>query len=321
MQSRLAMTNSPAQRPTDHWSDYWARGSLTSLPDDFSGNYDGEIAAFWAERFKSLPEPARILDICTGNGALALLAADHAISQSRTFEITAVDAARIRPDLIAEGRPDLANALGRIRFVPDTPMEAFQAPAAHFDLAMSQYGIEYCDQAAVAPIIAGLLKPGAELALLCHASSSDMLKTMQGELAEYQRLDALGLVRTLRAWLKDQLDSSRLRRQLARVAQAIYPDYQARRSPLFGFVLQAINQIARLDERGLRQQHDQFKRFLVQLESGRQRLDDMLRVNRLLEADDWHQPYLDAGLELVDQGDLFYRQQHHVGRWFVFCKA
>ena len=309
------------EQPSDHWSQYWSRGPLTSLPEDFQGNYDGEIASFWAERFQRLPTRARLLDVCTGNGALALLAAEHAHCHDMRFEITAVDAARIRPDLIASHRPDLAEALASIQFVSETPMERFHADAESFDLVMSQYGIEYCDQSAVAPIVASMLKPGGELALVCHASSSDMVKTMQRELLEYQRLESLSLDRSLSAWLKGQLDSGRLRERLVRVGQSIYPAFQSSRSPLFGFVLQAINQLARLDERGLRQQRDGMEHLLSQLQGGRQRLDDMLRVNRLLESEDWFQPYLDAGLVQVDHGDLLYRQQHHAGRWFIFRRA
>ncbi len=315
------MSEKQQRQVTDHWSDYWARGPLTSLPDDFSGNYDAEIAAFWNARFRDLPELACLLDICTGNGALALLAAEYAAGHQQRFEITAIDAASIRPDLVANARPELADYVADVKFLADMPMECFEGGDAQFDLAMSQYGIEYCDQAQVAPIIARLLKPGAELALVCHAADSDMVSTMRHELTEYRRLDALQLSRSLRSWLQGQLDSTRLREKLVRLAQAIFPEYRAKRSALFGFVLQAINQLVRLDERGLRARRDQIAQWLAQLDGGRQRLDDMLRVNELLASPNWYQPYIDAGLVLQDHGDLLYRQQHHAGQWFVFRKA
>ena len=60
------------------WSDYWAAGNLTSLPSDFAHNYDGEIKAFWFKIFDDLPDKSAILDVCTGNGAVAYLALDFA---------------------------------------------------------------------------------------------------------------------------------------------------------------------------------------------------------------------------------------------------
>ena len=77
---------------SDHWSDYWSRGSLTSLPQDFAANYDGEVAEFWQGAFSGLDDTGRMIDLCTGNGAIALLAAEYFASEKPDIEIVAVDA-------------------------------------------------------------------------------------------------------------------------------------------------------------------------------------------------------------------------------------
>jgi SAM-dependent methyltransferase len=313
------MTPSKSVAPaSDHWSSYWARGALTSLPDDFRANYDGEIAAFWQNSFEALPPDAAILDVCTGNGALALLAAEFSKRHGRAFDITALDAARIDPAAAVENLPDLKELLESIHFVDQTPLERFQPAPASLDLVTSQYGIEYCDQSLAAQRVAEWLKPAGQLVMLCHALSSDMLKTMQVEQRDYQRLDELRLLRTLKAWLGKQLDSVELRRRFGRAGRELMPVYQRSRSPLLAFALGMIEQVVQWDESNLRARHDQLAAAHAQLQGGSDRLADMLRVNRMMDDPRWFEVYIEAGLELTDQGALQYRGQHHVGHFFRF---
>ena len=51
---------------------------MTSLPQDFAANYDGEVAEFWQAAFAQVPPAGRMIDLCTGNGAIALLAVAYA---------------------------------------------------------------------------------------------------------------------------------------------------------------------------------------------------------------------------------------------------
>ncbi|WP_456373313.1 hypothetical protein, partial [Thiolapillus sp.] len=59
------------------WGDWWNKHSLTSFHGHFQNNYDGSLKQFWEERFANLPDNAAIVDLATGNGALALLAAEY----------------------------------------------------------------------------------------------------------------------------------------------------------------------------------------------------------------------------------------------------
>ncbi|MEE4296339.1 MAG: class I SAM-dependent methyltransferase [Wenzhouxiangella sp.] len=304
----------------DHWSAYWARGALTSLPDDFASNYDGEIAEFWFAEFARLPDPSAILDACTGNGALAFLAAAYAQDHKRDIAVTAVDAARIDPQKAVASNTRLKDLPARINFIAGTPIEQFSAEANSFDLVASQYGLEYCDSELAAGRLVNLIKPKGRLVMLAHALESDMFTTMRAEAAEYERLDELKIGLLLRSWLSGQLGSPDLRRRLQRSGDALADDYRRHPSDLFRYVLLMIRHVVRADEAELKRSRPALQDTSDQLRAGQSRLADMLAANGRLADPAWYQPYLDAGLVLTADGGLTYQQQHHVGHYYAFVK-
>src|SRR4030095_8608677 len=82
--SSAAATGSPEglrlckARPMDArsaWNRFWNYDRLASFGTGVgAGNYGDEIAAGWREFFLGLPAGARVLDLCTGNGAIAVMA-------------------------------------------------------------------------------------------------------------------------------------------------------------------------------------------------------------------------------------------------------
>ena len=309
-------------RSYDHWSKYSAGGALTSLPDDFRENYDGEVADFWQVQFQQLPQPAEILDVCTGNGAVALLAARWLIDQGRgDCAITAVDAARIDPAIIARHWPGQGPALARIRFVPETPLETLVLPNNHFDLIASQYGLEYCDLARAVPRLAALLKPGGRLAMLAHALSTAMVETMEAEQRDYALIESFGFLQLLRRWSSGLLDAAGIRAGWQATGRALTQD-PAARSRLLAEVLQACRALLSLSPGQLLAQKQQAARYLDQLKAGQLRTVDMLRVNcQIGQNDDWLGLFSAAGLEIQETRDLRYRSDHHVGVARVWRKA
>lgn len=304
-----------------HWSSYWAGGALTSLPDDFRENYDGEVAEFWSAQFQSLPEQAEILDACTGNGAVALLAAQWALDHDQAdWRISAVDAAHVDPAVIAPHWPGQAQALARIRFIPDTPLESLELPDASLDLVSSQYGLEYCDMALAVPRLAAALKPGGRLAMLAHAISSAMVETMEAERRDYAVIEALGFLRLLKRWSGGLLDANAIRSGLQMAGRALSRDPEAR-SPLVAQVLQACRTLIPLSPGQLLAQKKNAGVYLEQLKAGQLRTEDMLRVNRQIgQNDDWLRLFSAAGLDLHDSRELHYRGDHHVGTARVWLR-
>ncbi len=81
---------------SEHWESYY-RGALVSCPMGLEPNYTGEVRDAWVTFFATLPDGARVLDVGTGNGAVALIARETAGTLGRRFEVHGVDLAQIDP--------------------------------------------------------------------------------------------------------------------------------------------------------------------------------------------------------------------------------
>ena len=315
------MNNSHKPDSFSHWSDYWAGGALTSLPQDFAGNYDGEVADFWHARLAEISHPGRVLDLCTGNGPIALLAASWAHQHAVALDIVAVDAAQPRPEQVPGLSEDQRKLLETVEFHAGTPIEALPFADGSFDLITSQYGLEYCDLDRAAGQVSRLLRPGGVLAIVAHAADSAMIETMQDELAGYQLLDKLRLVRLLRSWGRGQLaDPDFVRRTTSALTQLQRDHSRQAGSPLVAQAGQAVYGLLQMSAEQRRSQRPAAAAYADQLHAGQARLADMLRVNqKISENPNWHQPLKDAGLVLRASQVLIYRGEHAMGQameWF-----
>ena len=121
------------------------------------------IADGWRAFFAGLPDGARILDLCTGNGAAALIAAEGG-ALARSSPSTRPRS--IRPP----SSPATPRKSPRSRFVPETDVEALPFPDGGFGAVISQYGIEYSDLDKSLPEAVRMLAPGGRLRFVVHAA-------------------------------------------------------------------------------------------------------------------------------------------------------
>ncbi|NBB93452.1 MAG: methyltransferase domain-containing protein [Gammaproteobacteria bacterium] len=303
------------------WSAYWASGALTSLPQDFRANYEGEIAELWKDQCDGLPEAPRILDICTGNGAVALLLAQCLEAAGLSGQIVAVDAARLDTGQLARRWPDLAGVLERIEFIGQQPFESFTPKDGAFDLLASQYGIEYCDWAAAAERAFSLLRPGGRLAMINHAPDSSMLETMRAEQRDYVVVDDSQAPKLIRRWLEGSLSLPDLQQRLGRAEQVLRQALKRKPSPLLEQVWRSTAQIMRGSARELAAHRTAIGEFLDQVSAGAGRLENMLRVNEAIERQPaWTDVFVDAGLEAVSEREIVYQGRERVGCARVFVR-
>ena len=160
------------------WSAYWSSGALHSCVGSFGGNYAGEVRAFWQSVSAALPVGARLLDVATGNGALPALFIDD-VPEARTLNIDAVDLAQVQPAWLASAP---GPARGRTRFHSGVRAENLPFADASFDVAVSQFGLEYTDTARSLAELRRVLRTGATLALVLHADASLIVRQAREEL-------------------------------------------------------------------------------------------------------------------------------------------
>ena len=124
----------------EHWESYYRGGALVSCPMGLEPGYTGEVRDAWVTFFATLPDGARVLDIGTGNGAVALIAKETAATLGRSFEIHGVDLARVDP---VRHVPNGATLLAGIEFHPGVPAEQLPFEANGFDAVSGQYALEW----------------------------------------------------------------------------------------------------------------------------------------------------------------------------------
>ena len=150
------------------WSAYWSEGNITSLPNLFVDNYSGDVLRFWDEAFSTLEENGTVLDICTGNGAIAYLARDHADRRGIRFEIHAIDVAEIQP----RSREGDDSTINDVQFHSGVAVEATHCRNDYFDLIVGQFALEYCSIPEAVKELSRIIRDKGSLVLMMHHADS-----------------------------------------------------------------------------------------------------------------------------------------------------
>jgi SAM-dependent methyltransferase len=149
------------------WDEYWQWDRIAScftLPG--SRNYGEAIAGSWLGFFSGLADGSEVLDLCTGNGAIALLAAQLG-DAGKKLRITAVDQAAVDPAQYVSGLDEL---LKRVAFKSEVNVEQLPFEDGSFDAVTSQYGIEYSHLPTSREEVVRVLRPGGQFRFVVHAA-------------------------------------------------------------------------------------------------------------------------------------------------------
>lgn len=301
-----------------HWSDFWRQGNLTSLPRGFADNYDGEFLQFWEAQFSLLHSGANLVDVCSGNGSIALLAEDYSRRNNLGMTVKAVDAASIDVSLLMQNKPNLSRHIQAIEFLPDTPLEDLRITAETIDLVTSQFGVEYTAWEASARNICSMLKPGGYFSMVCHSFDSKILREMEQQQAEYSKLAGIELFSADITIHQPEQFMQMLEQGLA----VLYDIFQEnRRSQLLSAVGSRLEEIRKLSLRQFDAGSHQFIQFREGINASRGIANDLLEVNHALRsAPQWYEVFIEAGLQLVNSGTLHYQTGDKAGSSYQFIK-
>ena len=306
----------------NHWTAYWQTGVMTSLPMDFKKNYDGELATYWRSVVDQLPKQSQVLDVCTGNGAIAMLLQEISNEKNYGLDITAIDASAIDPQFISQQHPEKVDILKKITFKGNLKVEDLGGLyPEQFDVVVSQYGIEYCDTQAAAKAVSQVLKPEGQIFFVAHSPETDIHRFMRGEEGIYSYFDSLELFKTFDAFGQGQLSPNGFKNKLATALASMQTQLNMKSQPLFQTWAQAMAQLSQMPNNDLKQQRDRVHSFVMQYQHARERAKDMIAVSdKLISEPEWYRTFESEGLRLVEQGDIMYRQSHNAGHYFHFKK-
>ncbi|WP_334078795.1 class I SAM-dependent methyltransferase [Microbulbifer sp. M83] len=168
----------------DQWDQFWRQGFITTFGGAMESNYIGELRQLWESLFATMKPGSQVLDLATGNGALACIAVETFRDKGIDARVVAADKAVI-PAQISAPRPILA-LRECVSFHSNMPCEQLAFADASFDLVTSQYGIEYSDWQYSLPEVYRVLKPGMSAHFVCHTTDSSLLENSRREIGIYK---------------------------------------------------------------------------------------------------------------------------------------
>ena len=282
----------------EHWESYYRSGHLVSCPVGPEAGYTLELREAWVEFFSPLADGARVVDIATGNGAVALLAKDAAAALRRCFEIHGVDLAQIDPPRhVSNGR----SLFGDIRFHAGVAAESLPFEAGSVDALGGQYALEYTDIPRTLAEAFRVIKPGGRCQFILHHRDSIIVENARESLAhtayvleetkilrKYRRfceLERDAPARAKGAWRDLRALGDQLRNRIAASGNPLVLDYvndslrrmvEQRRSLSHGQMMGAIGTV----EQELRSSARRLQGLVGAAQSGQ----DMSAIERELEA-------------------------------------
>jgi len=300
-----------------HWTNYWQSGVQTSLPQDFKHNYDGEIYDQWTHVVDRLASGSKVTDLCTGNGAVALLLAEIALKQHKTLEITAIDISQINIKSITANNP--VEQTDMIQFISQTPVEQLESVlSARQDAIVSQFGLEYSDLTMTAKAIKHCLKPEGRLSFIAHCHDGAVFDYMDIEQSIYRWFRDIGIFNLIEAFVWGQETANGLKNKMMSIVQKHQPNPIFMGHDLFKSWQSTLTQIIKQPNQQLNNQKQALGQFLAQHRAAWKRLEDMLNVSTKVAEDNWFQPFIKAGFSLKKTETLHYKNQHLVGQFYDF---
>lgn len=174
----LSVTSLP-ETDNWHWTRYWRFQRIASCYDRDGLNYPDVFFKEHRDFFSTLPPKSILLDLCTGNGAVARCAASFSQLNQKDFHIIAVDRANIDPLTFV---PENQLPSGVLEFIGNINVEALPFATGSCHGIVSQYGLEYTNHKRSLSELARILKPQGQAMVVCHAQEGQPVRDAKKEM-------------------------------------------------------------------------------------------------------------------------------------------
>ena len=172
---------SPRQN-SDCWDQFWRTGRDSCCSEQEDSAHAQRIREQWVELFAGIESNNKVLDLCTGNGAVLRVALECLNRTGFPVALYGVDSAAIAPD-----PSDVDRAQAELMFVRASVTDLPFADGS-FDVISSQFGIEYAPVDAAVPEIMRVLKRGGVGRFVTHASDGVLAAGAAAEIADIHSL-------------------------------------------------------------------------------------------------------------------------------------
>jgi len=169
----------------ESWDTYW-QGAQTSSAYTGGGTSHPLVLTFWSDFFgkqQSRNTDTRIIDIASGNGALVEAAQLAYAGQLPNFTCLDVSESAIR--MLEKRFPTVQGIVADAAEIP--------LPSAAFDIATSQFGVEYAGLHALDEVTR-LITPGGHLAMLLHYHDGLIYRECGASLQAVKEMQAANFV-------------------------------------------------------------------------------------------------------------------------------
>ncbi|MGK0438316.1 MAG: hypothetical protein ACJATK_001266 [Paracoccaceae bacterium] len=185
------------------WSLYWSEDRLYSCVAQSSDEDQKALNKLWQDFSKELDSNSRVLDLATGNGAVA----DALLSVNNTLQVDAVDKASIDPKKFLKEHANLVN----VNFHADTDIFELPFKPLTFDAITSQFGIEYAGLTEASVQVMGYLKVAGRFQFVVHNVQSGIILSSSNKIIELEQLtQQSGILQTLIEVLSGKAEFARL---------------------------------------------------------------------------------------------------------------
>lgn len=185
------------------WSLYWSEDRLYSCVAQSSDEDQQVLNTLWQEFAQKMVPGSRLLDLATGNGAVA----HSVLSANSRVQIDAVDKASIDPKKTLKG----CDSLNSVHFHSNTDLFDLSFEPLTFDAISSQFGIEYAGLEAVSVRVMPYLKVGGRFQFIIHHAQSGIILSSKNKIIEFEQLtQKSGVLETLIAVLGGKAEFAQL---------------------------------------------------------------------------------------------------------------